>query len=127
MYSIGPDDRVLAADDIPPPAGGPAHPRVMVDDDGAQLLYYVAEAWCDSHGLPEGNHVAICRFTGLGAVYFGAPNDEALSNHPLYERGLDFYGAFRVARSSWAAAVSDLGWRRAGTANVRRKFATGSL
>jgi hypothetical protein len=32
---------------------------------------------------------------------FGMPNDETLHGHPLYERGLEVYGAFRVEDSSW--------------------------
>jgi hypothetical protein len=36
------------------------------------------------------------------ACYFGPPNDEGLQRHPLFERGLDFYGVFRVDRSAWA-------------------------
>jgi len=43
----------------------------------------VAETWRASQGLPDGDRVAICQFTGVAAVYFGASNDEALSNHPL--------------------------------------------
>jgi hypothetical protein len=32
---------------------------------------------------------------------FGGPNDEALSGHPLYSRGLKFYSAHQVLNSSW--------------------------
>ena len=37
----------------------------------------------------------------LLAVLFGHPNDEALSGHPLYERGLGPYGTYEVLNSSW--------------------------
>lgn len=33
------------------------------------------------------------------------PNDESLHGHPLFERGLAFYGAFRVENSSWIRAL----------------------
>ena len=36
---------------------------------------------------------------------FGYPNDEALSGHPLYSKGLGFYGTFEVIGSSWARNV----------------------
>jgi hypothetical protein len=32
---------------------------------------------------------------------FGPPNDEAFHGHPLAERGLHPYGAFRIVNSSW--------------------------
>jgi hypothetical protein len=32
---------------------------------------------------------------------FGSPNDEAFHGHPLAERGLGPYGAYRVEDSSW--------------------------
>lgn len=36
---------------------------------------------------------------------FGYPNDEALSGHPLYGRGLGFYGIYEVLDSSWVARL----------------------
>jgi len=32
---------------------------------------------------------------------FGYPNDEALSGHPLYQKGLRAYGVFEVLNSNW--------------------------
>src|SRR5690349_22379400 len=45
------------------------------------------------------------RFVGVNSTLFGAPNDEALDSHPLYERGLTFYAFAEVEESPW---VSDL-------------------
>jgi hypothetical protein len=41
------------------------------------------------------------------------PNDESLHGHPLFERGLNFYGAFQVESSSWIRALEriNLLWR----------------
>lgn len=36
---------------------------------------------------------------------FGYPNDEALPGHPLYERGLRYYGIYEVLDSSWFARL----------------------
>lgn len=36
---------------------------------------------------------------------FGYPNDEALSGHPLWGRGLGFYGIYEVLDSSWIARL----------------------
>ncbi len=40
-------------------------------------------------------------FEGCMAHYGGPPNDEALSGHPLAERGLESYAVFEVKNSSW--------------------------
>lgn len=45
--------------------------------------------------------MAVVRFESCWAHYFGSPNSEALHGHPLYERGLSFYGIFEVLDSSW--------------------------
>lgn len=42
-------------------------------------------------------------FTGCVSARMGGPNDEALHGHPLYEHGLKFYEAHRVANSPWLA------------------------
>ena len=45
--------------------------------------------------------IALVRFGGIRAVQFGLPNDETLTAHPLYNRGLHWYAAQEVERSSW--------------------------
>jgi hypothetical protein len=112
MYPIGPDDRVVEVDDIPSPEPGAPLPQLAVDDRQVRLLYYVAESWRTSQGLEGDRYVAICSFRLYSGVYLGVPNDEALPNHPLYERGLGYYGAFRVEHSAWAAALSEVGHRK---------------
>jgi hypothetical protein len=49
----------------------------------------------------EEEEVVVLRFDGVHSLMFGAPNDEALRGHPLADRGLDAYGAYRVDNSSW--------------------------
>ncbi|QDU47118.1 hypothetical protein Mal52_56460 [Symmachiella dynata] len=44
---------------------------------------------------------AIAEFKYPRNTRFGAPNDEALSGHPLYGRGLQPYDAFEVINSRW--------------------------
>jgi hypothetical protein len=112
MYQIGSEDRAVEADEIPSPEPGAALPQLALNDHRARLVYYVAESWRVARGLGADKHVAICRFKLYSAVYFGVPNDEALPNHPLYDRGLGYYGAFRVEHSSWAAALSEIGRRK---------------
>ncbi len=55
-----------------------------------------------------------------------APNDEALENHPLYERGLGFYGVCRIDNSSWPTALDTLGSAKHAIRSTRRPPATGT-
>jgi hypothetical protein len=50
-------------------------------------------------------HIAIVSFIRPQAVYFGSPNDEALSGHALFTRGLKPYAAFEVKQSDWIASL----------------------
>src|SRR5262249_26164200 len=43
---------------------------------------------------------AFVRFRSPLMHVLGPPNDEALSGHPLWGRGLGYYGVFRVEQSS---------------------------
>jgi hypothetical protein len=47
------------------------------------------------------NHIALVEFFGCTATRFGAPNDEVLSGHPLYGKGLEPYRAHLVNNSRW--------------------------
>lgn len=40
-------------------------------------------------------------FTDCLSFRFGFPNDEALAGHPLFDAGLDGYGAYKVLASAW--------------------------
>lgn len=48
----------------------------------------------------KGRH-ALFTFSHALVHCFGWPNNEVLHAHPLYERGLGFYGVFEVQQSSW--------------------------
>lgn len=72
-------------------------------------MFGVAEQDRPAEDLPVvgPERVAVCRFRGVRGLYFGAPNDEAVSNHPLYERA-SASTAFQVESSSWASRLADL-------------------
>jgi hypothetical protein len=44
---------------------------------------------------------AIIEFHSCASVRFGAPNDEAVHGHPLWEKGLELYAAHEVHNSPW--------------------------
>ena len=93
MYTIDEQDRVIEIDDLVPhyETGAP-DPHVFAAA-GDLLLWY----WAGR----DHEEVAVIRFVMPRAHYFGSPNDEARSGHPLYSRGLSFYGAHEVLGSSW--------------------------
>ncbi len=44
----------------------------------------------------EGEPFGVLRFEGVTDCFLGAPNDERLHEHPLYGRGLEFYGFHQI-------------------------------
>jgi hypothetical protein len=96
MYAIDRDDRVEELKTLPQQSIGAPLPVVLADD-GGMVLAYLLEF--------EDDKVAIVEFDYVTAHYFGPPNDEALSGHPLHPRGLGGYGAYEVHNSSWVRAL----------------------
>jgi hypothetical protein len=96
MYSVDDRDSVVALSDIPRPEAGAPSPVVYASDGSLAVAYYTT---------PGDGAVALVSFTMPHIHLFGAPNDEALDGHPLYERGLSFYGAFEIRESSWIRSL----------------------
>jgi hypothetical protein len=96
MYEIDEHDTVVVLDGIPRPTTGVPEPCVLADERGVVLSYFVWHTEATIVTSPT----AIVRFSAI-AHMFGMPNDEALGGHPLFDRGLGPYGAFRVENSSW--------------------------
>jgi len=94
MYEIDSRDQVFPIEDVPTPAI-PPHPAILAGDVDVLLTYQVA----------PGTGLVLIDFENPIAHYFGGPNDEALHGHPLKPRGLNYYGAFEVYRSSWIRAL----------------------
>jgi hypothetical protein len=56
---------------------------------------------------PTDEEFAVLRFPVCTIVKFGDPNDEALPGHPLYPKGLGYYGLFEVLDSSWIKTLAE--------------------
>ena len=56
---------------------------------------------------PTDEEFAVLRFPVCQIVKFGYPNDEALPGHPLYSKGLSYYGLFEVLDSSWIKTLAE--------------------
>jgi hypothetical protein len=96
MYTIDEQDRVVELDDIPQHETGAPLPHILASGDHLMLWYVVG---------PHANEIAVIRFVHSRAHYLGSPNDEALNGHPLYSRGLRFYGVYEVTGSSWIRSL----------------------
>lgn len=89
MYRID-KDKVVPLNSIPDMDGGAPNPEVMVADQRLRITYRTG----------SGSRVVL-EFLNARIHVFGWPNDEVLDAHPLYHRGLGYYGAFEVLDSSW--------------------------
>src|SRR5690242_19555154 len=56
-------------------------------------------------GMRNDAGTAVVEIKGCLITRFGYPNDEALSGHPLYGRGLRCYSIFEVQGSSWISQL----------------------
>jgi hypothetical protein len=96
MYTVDDRDEVLNFDGLPYHSAGAPEPQLLANDYSLVLAYETA---------PSGEEYAIVKFAHPHAHYFGSPNDEALSGHPLAKRGLRAYGIFEIRNSSWIRAM----------------------
>jgi len=106
MYDADNRDRVIELKDAPLPCIGAPLPIVLAGEHDV-LLAYLTENDSEPDGtariVDSGSkeRIAGLRFIGCYAHMFGPPNDESIAGHPLYDRGLNPYGAFEVLESSW--------------------------
>lgn len=109
MYRIDHKDHVRPLTDIPQSSVGAPIPVVIAGEHAVALLFYEEQrvpGWDGTttrvvHEDSTGERVVVVTLNQCTAHFFGPPNDEAFSGHPLYERGLRPYGAFEVQDSSW--------------------------
>lgn len=99
MYSIDARDRIvpLAA---PPLISSSGAATLVCASHRLVLIYSIAPVARDASG-----EIAAIDFLLSRAHSLGAPNDEALSGHPLAARGLGPYSAHEVIDSSWIRAL----------------------
>jgi hypothetical protein len=97
MYSVDDQDLVIPFLGVPHHDPGAPLPIVLASDNDLVIGYHTASLTSDEY--------ATVQFHGAIAHYFGSPNDEALTGHPLAARGLGSYGVFEVVRSSWIRSL----------------------
>ena len=98
-------------------SGGAPLPHLISSGLRSFVAFYLEEPDPDWDGTytrivdptDEGvESLALAEFKGSVAVKLGPPNDEVLHGHPLYGRGLDFYGAYVVENSRWLAELIEI-------------------
>ena len=63
--------------------------------------------WFTAVVVPTDEEFAVLRFPVCQIVKFGYPNVEALPGHPLYSKGLSYYGLFEALDSSWIKTLAE--------------------
>ncbi len=116
MYLVDDKDIVLELDDIPQSSVGAPCPIVLASERNVVLAYYLElfdPEWdgttiraVDQNSTTE--QVATIYFNSCTSHFFGPPNDEAFSGHPLAERGLGPYGVYEILNSSWIRSLEQM-------------------
>jgi len=81
------------------PETGVSGPFLLQTDTVTVLTFIAVKLAADGSRSAAGT--AIIEFDLAHWTTFGYPNDEALSGHPLYGRGLAAYGIYEVHNSHW--------------------------
>jgi hypothetical protein len=98
MYPVDGRDRVTQLSEIPAFDPGVSAPFILANDFKL-FLAYRAPGHADNRVILE--------FLRARAHYFGAPNDEALTGHPLASQGLTPYRSFEILNSSWIRILEE--------------------
>jgi hypothetical protein len=116
MYKLTNDDRLLVLSNFPTSSIGAPCPVVVASESKVALCFYLENRTPGWDGTtvrmidPEDSSepLAIVTFAHCIAHYFGMPNDEAISGHPLASKGLRAYSNFEVANSSWISHLEQI-------------------
>ncbi len=83
-------------------------PHVISSGNQIFLIYYMRENNFDFDGLSVkvvnpnyDGYVALVKFKNAYGYKFGGINDEVIYAHPLFEHGLEAYGAHIIENSKW--------------------------
>jgi hypothetical protein len=103
-YSADAKSRLIELKDLPAFEPGATSVEVVGDEyEGIFVSYFIATVDREVDG-----EVAIVRFEGARASYWGSPNDEALQGHPLAKNGLKYNSAMEVLGSPWIRRLEEM-------------------
>ena len=102
-------EKLVEIKSIPQSSVGAPCPLVFATEHEVVVTYFLNEVDPDwdgssvrviSPGSSEEPSITI-KFERVLAHYFGMPNDEAISGHPLSDLGIEPYSYYEVKNSSW--------------------------
>jgi hypothetical protein len=91
-------DKLVETTNLPLASAGAPIPVILADEHTVVLEYYMQDGLIKDG--EEVDQVAIVTFSRCLSYSSGPPNEEAISGHPLYKKGLRPYSFFRVNNSS---------------------------
>jgi hypothetical protein len=101
MYLDDPHSRLEEITTLPQCNVGSPSPQIFAHEHGLLLAYLIRSKPPFWGPEAEPDTYALIRFGMIQAHYFGPPNDEAISGHPLYKKGLSSYSCYQVINSPW--------------------------
>jgi len=109
MYKVTGNDRVVPLTDIPQSSIGAPVPIVVAGEHNLLIAFYLQDTPDNRNGEivrvvgkdSANETVCVVHFNLCYAHFFGPPNEEAFSGHPLSGKGLEPFGSFEVINSSW--------------------------
>jgi hypothetical protein len=116
MFGIGKSVKLLELKNVPQSSVGAPCPVLLADEHHVFLAYFlqVSDSNWDGSSVrvvsPESKDepVALVSFNTPYVHYFGPPNDEAISGHPLFKIGLKPYSVFEVINSLWIDEIEKM-------------------
>ena len=116
VYQADKRDRVVELKDIPQSSIGAPIPVVVAAEHFTAVAFYMQSIDPEWDGTTvkvmdvnsEEEPIAIVRFNYCYAQFFGPPNEEAISGHPLHTRGLEPFANFEVEDSSWIRTLEKM-------------------
>ena len=93
---------------------GAPSPTLLQSEHEAYLLFYLSRRDPNFDGRtvhirsPADRGVAAVHFKTCKGAHLGPPSEETLEGHPLWGKGVDFYGAFMVRNSRWLAQMEQI-------------------
>ena len=105
MYPADPEATVVELTSLPHCDTGVPSPQILANEQTLLLAYLIQMP----HEMPTTapDSYAVVRFD-VHTHMFGSPNDETLNGHPLYNKGLGFYGAYQVLNSPWIKQLENM-------------------
>ena len=104
-----PQEELIEIKDIPQSSVGAPCPLIYATEFDLFVTYFLNDFDPEWNGTSvkvvgvntQDESSIIVRFKHVLAHYFGMPNDEAITGHPLAEVGLEPYSYYLVKNSSW--------------------------